>query len=202
MQYTNLAASTAAVANRFVTSTNMKNGTYALANTTPAWQGGAFVTVTHTVVGGVADTLGTITVAGLDLAGLPQTDVITPASGTVATGVVPFRTITSITGAGWTRDAGAGSEDTITVGVAAGAIVCGTGGSLGGIAVNATAAATVVISDAARTIATLKSSIAEGTYLNVSGGIDFVGYLKVALTSTNDVTVFHSATWPTSYAMS
>jgi hypothetical protein len=99
--YTNTAATTAAVANRFVTSTNMKVGAYTLANTTPVWSGAGFVTVTHTEVGGGVDTLGTIVVVGVDLSGQTRTDTITPVNGTTATGVIPFRTITSVTGVGW-----------------------------------------------------------------------------------------------------
>lgn len=188
--FTGITATTAAVANRFVTSTNMINGAYTLANTTPAWQGGAFVTVTHSIVAVGTDVLGTITVVGVDLAGNVRTDVITPLAGAVATGTIPLRTITSITGAGWTI---AGGNDTIVVGVAAGSIVCGTDGILYGVVVNATAAATVVLSDSTRTIATLKASIAENAYA-YAPGIDFVGYLKVSTTSTNDITVLHSPT--------
>jgi hypothetical protein len=189
--FTGIAATTAAVANRYVTSTNMIVGAYTLANTTPVWQGGAFVTVTHTAVG-AADTLGTIVVVGYDLAGNVRTDTITPVSGSVATGLIPFRTITSITGVGWVINAG---NDTIVVGVAAGSIACGTSGTLYGIVVNTTAAATVVLSDSVRTIATLKASIAEGAYI-YGPGVDFVGYLKVATTSTNDITAIHSPTAP------
>ena len=39
--WTNTAATTAAVTNRYVTSTNMANGAYTLANTTPVWSGAA-----------------------------------------------------------------------------------------------------------------------------------------------------------------
>ena len=190
--FTGLAASTAAVTNRFVTSTNMIVGAYTLAQTTPVWQGGAFVTITHTQVGGVTDTLGTITVVGVDTAGNVRTESITPLSGTVATGLIPFRTITSITGVGWVINTG---NDTIVAGVAAGCIACGTSGTLYAVAVNTTAAAAVTLSDSTRTIATLKSSIAEGFY-QFGPGADFVGYLKVATTSTNDITVIHSPTAP------
>lgn len=188
--FTAIAATTAAVTNRYVVSTNMIVGAYTLAATTPVWQGGALVTITHTQVGGVTDTLGTITVVGVDIAGNVRTESITPLNGTVATGLIPFRTITSITGVGWVINTG---NDTIVAGVAAGAICSGTSGTLYGVVVNTTAAAAVTISDSVRTIATLKASIAEGHYL-YSPGADFVGYLKVATTSTNDITVIHSAT--------
>ena len=194
-QYTNISASTAAVANRFVTSTNRKVGSYTVANASPAWAGGCLVTVTHTAVD-AADTLGTITITGTGLDGRPLTETITPLNGTVATGTKVFRVVTAVTGAGWVIG---GGNDTITVGCAAGCFVASSGGVLGGVLVNATAAATVVVSDSKGTIATLKASIAEGSYLE---GITYNGFLKVATTSTNDITVLHSPSIPSSYAMS
>lgn len=193
--FTNTAATTAAVTNRYVTSTNMKVGAYTLANTTPAWSGAGLVTVTHTEVGGGVDTLGTIVVVGVDLAGQTRTDTITPVNGTTATGVIPFRTISSVTGVGWVIGTG---NDTIVVGVAAGNIACGSSGSLGGVLVNNSVASTIVISDASRTIITVPASAAAGTYYRLD--CDFSGYLKVATTSTNDVTVFHTATLPSVWA--
>lgn len=196
LTFTNTAATTAAVANRIVTSANMKVGTYTIANASPVWSGAAFITVTHTQVGGVTDTLGTITIVGTDLSGQTRTDVITPLSGTVATGVVPFRTVTSVTGAGWVINTG---NDTITVGVAAGNIACGSNGQIGGILVNNTVATAFTVSDAKGTIATIPASQAAGSYYNLHG-VDFQGYLKVSTTSTNDVTVFHSVTLPSTFA--
>lgn len=195
--YTGIAATTAAVANRYVTSTNMKVGAYTLANTTPVWQGAGFVTFTHVTVTGT-DTLGTVAIVGIDLSGQTRTEVITPVADSTVTGVIPFRTIVSVTGTGWVINTG---NDTITVGVAAGSIVCGSQGTLYAIVVNATAAATVVISDASRTIATLAASIANGHYLYGGPGVEFGGYLKVATTSTNDITVIHSSTLPSSIAL-
>ena len=196
MPYTNIAASTAAVTNRFVASTNMIVGAYAVANASPAWQGGCLVTVTHTQVGGVNDTLGTITVTGKNLAGETISETITPSAGGTATGTKIFRTVTDVTGAGWVINTG---NDTIVVGCAAGSYACGSNGELGGVFVNATAAATVVLSDARGTIATLKASIAEGSYL-IDADLEFIGYLKVATTSTNDITIVHTATVATNYA--
>lgn len=195
---TNTAATTVAVANRYVTTTNMKVGAYTLANTTPVWAGAALVTVTHTEVGGGVDTLGTIVVVGVDLSGQTRTDTITPLNGTVATGTIPFRTITSITGVGWVIGVG---NDTIVVGVAAGNIVCGSGGQIGGVLLNNSVAAAITISHAGGTIMTIPASAAAGLYYNL-GGVNFSGFLKVATTSTNDVTVFHTPTLPTAYAMS
>jgi hypothetical protein len=179
--YSNTAATTAAVANRIVTSTNMKVGAYTIANATPVWGGAALITVTHTEVGGGVDTLGTIVVVGTDLNGQVITDTITPV------------TVTSVTGVGWVIGTG---NDTITVGVAAGNIVCTTGGSIGGILVNNAVAATIVVSDARGTIVTVPASQAAGTFYNLNG-VDFSGFLKVATTSTNDVTVFHTTSFPT-----
>ena len=195
--YTNIAATTAAVTNRFVASANMKVGTYTVANASPVWQGGCLVTVTHTEVGGGVDTLGTIVVAGTDPSGQTIYDTITPLNGTVATGVKVFRTVTSVTGVGWVIGVG---NDTIVVGCAAGSIVANGSGQLFAVVVNTTAAATVVVSDARGTIATLKSSIAEGNFLFGVDGVTFAGYLKVATTSTNDITVIHSASQPQIYA--
>jgi hypothetical protein len=188
--YTNTAATTAAVANRIVTSVNMKVGAYTVANASPAWSGGALITVTHTQVGGVTDTLGTIDIVGTDLNGQTITETITPLDGTVATGTKIFRSVTSATGVGWVINTG---NDTITIGVAAGSYAAASSGILGAVIVNTTAAAALTISDKKGTIATLKASIAEGTYpFNVA----FSGFLKVATTSTNDVTVTHTGTVP------
>jgi len=194
--YTNTAATTAAVTNRYVTSTNMKVGAYTLANTTPVWSGAGLVTVTHTEVGGGVDTLGTIVVVGVDLSGQSRTESIVPVNGTTATGTIPFRTITSVTGAGWVIGTG---NDTIVVGVAAGNIACGSQGTLGGLLVNNVVATLVTISDAKGTIMVIPASQAAGTFYEL--GVDFGGYLKVATTSTNDVTVFHTGTLPSSYAL-
>lgn len=189
---TPIAATTAAVVNRFVLSTNMANGAYALANATPAWAGGCLVTATITAVTG-NDTPGTITVVGTDLAGNVQTEVITLVAGVGATGAKVFRTITSITQAGWIINTG---NDTITVGCAAGSYVSSSSGTLYAVVVNTTAAAAIVVSDSLKTIATLKASIAEGHYLFGGLGVDFVGYLKVATTGANDITVIASPTAP------
>lgn len=195
--YTGIAATTAAVTNRFVASTNMIVGAYTVAAPNPVWQGGCNVTVTHTQVGGVTDTLGTIVVVGFGLDGQALTETITPISASVATGTKTFRTISTVTGVGWVINTG---NDTIVVGCAAGSICVGSAGTLFAIVVNTTAAATVVVSDASRTIATLKASIGEGFYL-FGPGVEFSGFLKVATTSTNDITVIHTATSPASYSL-
>jgi len=100
--------------NRIVVSANMKVGTYTIAAQPDVARS---ITIKHTTVGGVADTLGTITVAGCDIAGNTITWVATPEAGVEIESVLAFSTISSITGAGWVRDAGAGTEDTIIIGV-------------------------------------------------------------------------------------
>lgn len=94
----------------FVTSANMKVGAYTLAHAAPDVPRN--VIVTHTAVD-AADTLGTIVVVGTDANGAALSETITPQSGTVATGTKAFKTITSITGAGWVIG---GGNDTIKVG--------------------------------------------------------------------------------------
>lgn len=187
--YTNTAASTAAVTNRFVASADMKVGAYTIANASPVWSGGCLVTLTHTTVSGT-DTLGTVAIVGTDLNNQSISEVLTPVADSVVTSAKIFRTVLSATGAGWVA---ASTADTLVIGCAAGSYAAGSAGILGNVVVNTTAAAAIVISDKRGTIATLKSSIAEGTYpFNVA----FSGYLKVATTSTNDVTVTHSGTVP------
>lgn len=98
--------------NAYVTSTNMKVGAYTLAATAPD-MGARNVTLKRTVNGG-ADTPGTITVTGTNLAGAVISEVLTPgANNTEVVGSKAFASITSIVGAGW---AIADAADTIIVG--------------------------------------------------------------------------------------
>jgi hypothetical protein len=193
---TRLAAATSAVTNRFVTSTAMIVGAYTVANAAPAVTGARQVTVTHTQVGGVTDTLGTIIVVGKGLSGEALTETITPLSGTTATGTKWFASVTSVTGAGWVINTG---NDTIVVGHTAASIVAVGGGVLRSVVVNTTAAGAVTIADSTGTLAVLKASIAENTY---AYDIPWAGYLSVTLAAASDVTVVHTATIPTAYAMS
>lgn len=187
---TRLAAANPAVANHFVTSTNMKVGAYTLANTTmPTTPGARRITVTHTTATG-ADTLGTITVTGTDLNGKAQVEVITPVASSTATGSKWFVTVSDVTGAGWVIN---GGNDTLTVGAAAGSAVLASDGMLYAIVVNTTAAGTIAVADGAGTFATLKSSIAEGSYYYQ---VACVGYLMLTLGAASDVTVIHSPTLP------
>lgn len=102
---------------RFVTSVAMKVGAYTLANTTMPEAGIARkLLITVTQVGGVNDTMGTLAIVGTDIAGNALSETIAPDANTTKTTLNAFKTVTSITGAGWVRDAGAGTEDTIKIG--------------------------------------------------------------------------------------
>lgn len=191
---TRLSAATAVSANRYVTSTDMKVGAYTLANTTPAVAGARRVTVTHTTVTG-ADTLGTIVVVGKNLSGQTVTDTITPLAGTIATGTVWFASITSVTGAGWVINTG---NDTIVVGHDTAAVIAQGAGVIAKVIVNTTAAATITIADSTGTLAVLKASIAEGAY---EYDLPWSGYLAVTVAGASDVTITHTSTIPTSYAL-
>lgn len=191
---TNIAATTAAVTNRFVASTNMSLTPYTIANASPVWAGGCNVTVTHTTVAG-ADTLGTLVIVGTDLHGQAVTETLTPSAGTTVTGTKVFRTVTSATSVGWVA---VSTADTLVIGCAAGSIVAIGGGALRSVAVNTTAAAAITISDSGGTIATLKSNVVEGVFVY---DIPWSGYLKVATTAANDVTIIHTTGVPSVYAM-
>lgn len=196
--FTNTAASTAAVTNRFVASVNMANGAYTIANASPTWSGGCLVTATVTGVTG-NDTVGTLALVGTGVNGQPLTETLTLVQAGTATSTKVFRTITSATQAGWVIN---GGNDTIVVGCAAGNIAAGSMGKLLGVLVNNTVAAAVTISDSSRTIQVIPASQAAGTFYEFGhDGIDFGGWLKVATTSTNDITVIHTGTLPESYAL-
>lgn len=188
---TNIATTTSASANRFVTSTNMKVGAYTLAATTMPTGGARRVTVTHTTNTGT-DTLGTIVVVGKGLAGDTITDTITPVADSTATGTKAFKTITSVTGAGWVIS---GGNDTITVGCDAPARVVDGAGTLRGIVIVTTTASTIVIADASGTLVTLPASIAVGSYLYYD--LAFSGYLSFTLNGASNVVVIHSPSVPT-----
>lgn len=93
-----------------VTSTNMVNSTYTvLAN--PDVPRPLMVTVTKT---STIDTMGIITVVGTDVLDEAMTEIITPVDG-IAYGQKAFKTVTSITGSGWSAVAG---TDKIKIGIA------------------------------------------------------------------------------------
>jgi hypothetical protein len=188
--YTNTAATTAAVTNRFMVSANMSLTPYTIANASPVWSGGCLVTITHTTVAGT-DTLGTITIVGTDLAGAALTEVITPVADSTATSTKIFRTVTSATSLGWVATS---TADTIVIGCAAGSYAAAGFGVLGTVLVNNSVAAAITIADKRGTIITVPASQAAGTAYGLH--VQFVGYLKVSTTSTNDVTVTHTGTVP------
>lgn len=102
---------------RFVTSVAMKVGAYTLAaNAMPEAGIARKLLITVTQVGGVNDTMGTLVIVGTDIAGNALSETIAPTANSTKTTLNAFKTVTSITGAGWARDAGAGSEDTIKIG--------------------------------------------------------------------------------------
>jgi len=189
---TNISATTAANANRLVTSANMKVGAYTVVNSGVAVHGAGFrVTVTHATVAVGTDTLGTIVVVGTSLAGQSVTETITPTADGTATGNTIFKVVASVTGAGWVI---AGGNDTITVGTAADAYVMDGNGELFAVVINATTATSCALADSAGTIGTLKASIAENTYYY---RVSCSGYLKVTHAGTSNITVIHSPSLPT-----
>lgn len=99
------------VANRIVTSTNMKLGAYTIA-AQPIVP--AKLSVLTTAVTG-ADTQGTITIVGTDIYGAALTEVVVPISGTTVYTTNMFASVASVTGAEWVINVG---NDTIVVGVA------------------------------------------------------------------------------------
>lgn len=107
-----------ATTNAIVTSTNMKVGAYTVADTTPDGTIPRNITVTATA-GDTADTMGTIVIVGTDADGDALTETITPAAGSTVAGTKAFKTVTSVTGAGWAIDGSEATNDTIVVGFGA-----------------------------------------------------------------------------------
>lgn len=191
-------AATAAVANRFVTATTMKRGTYGAPANSGAMptEGARHVTITLTRNGAVDAPLGTITIDGTDIAGNVISEAMTPLDNTIATSTLWFKTVTAVTGGNtWVTD---GTDDGIVVGCAAATIVAQGSGVLHGIAVNTAAAGAVTIADSGGTIATLKASIAEGLYLF---DVNWSGYLSITAAAATDLTIIHSGSMPSSYAL-
>jgi hypothetical protein len=100
-----------AIVNRIVASANMKVGGYTVA-AQPLVP--CKITILATAAG-AADTLGTVTVFGLNELGNPTTEIITPISNTTVSSTNTFSHIYSVTGAGWVIGEG---NDTIIVGTA------------------------------------------------------------------------------------
>lgn len=90
---------------------DMKVGAYVIAHQPDVCRR---LSVTHVTVVVGTDTLGTLTFVGTDYDGYAISEVVTPLADSVAYTTKAFKTITSITGAGWVT---AGGADTIIVGV-------------------------------------------------------------------------------------
>ena len=105
---------TAADADKIVESANMKVGAYTVAAqpSVPSRIGVAATAV------GTADTMGIVIIAGTDVWNNVITETVVPVAGSTVYTTQYFKTVTSVTGAGWVVDAGAGN-DTIVVGVLA-----------------------------------------------------------------------------------
>lgn len=94
--------------------TPMKNGAYEIGATpNPDMARNVWVGISSS---DTADTMGTITVAGTDYAGNAITEVITPVANDYAYGVNAFKTVTSVTGAGWVIDEVEAEADNIYMG--------------------------------------------------------------------------------------
>ena len=106
----NLGTPVVADVDRIVTTTNMIVGAYTVAAQPDVPRN---ITVTATAVG-AADTMGTVTIAGTNYADEAITEELTPAAGSTVAGTKAFKTVTTVTGAGWVINEG---NDTITVGV-------------------------------------------------------------------------------------
>lgn len=195
LTHTYLSGITAAVTNRYVASANMKVGAYTIANATAAVAGARQVTVTHTQVGGVTDTLGTIVVVGKDLHGQTITETLTPVSASTVTSTKFFASVTSVTGVGWVINTG---NDTIVVGHAAASIVAQGGGTVAKVVIGTTAAGAITLADSAGTIAVFKTSIVEGEY---ALDVPYSGFLSVTVVAASTVTIAHSPGVPSAYAM-
>lgn len=101
----------AADTNYIVESADMKVGTYTIAHQPDVCRR-LSVTHTTTVVG--TDTLGTLTFVGTDFDGYTISEIVTPVADSAVYTTKAYKTITSITGAGWVT---AGGADTIIIGV-------------------------------------------------------------------------------------
>jgi hypothetical protein len=200
-KHTHISAAPVGDANGFLTSVDMKVGAYVLNATAPTF-GARHVTCTRTRdgVGGTDDTPGTLVVVGKDLAGSTITETLTVSatSTTVVTGTKFFAKLTSVTGAGWEVDAGAG-KDKLEVGWDAECAVATGSGTLHGIVINTTAAGIITISDSGGTIAVIPVSVADGTFYEYDA--NYSGFLRVEPAAASDITILHSGSLPSSYSM-
>jgi hypothetical protein len=100
-----------AIPNRIVASTNMKVGAYTVA-AQPLTPGKLTV---KTTANGAADTQGTISIYGTLTDNTYITEIVTPVSGQTVTTTNIFKSVSTVTGAGWVIGEG---NDTIIVGTA------------------------------------------------------------------------------------
>ncbi len=110
----NLGAPALASVNSLVTSTNMIVGEYTIDGSQPDVPRNVTVSAT---AGDTADTMGTITFVGTNYADEAITEEITPIAGSTVAGTKAFKTITTITGAGWVIDGSESTNDTVIIGV-------------------------------------------------------------------------------------
>jgi hypothetical protein len=195
--YTTISAAPVGSANGYKTSVDMANGAYTLDANAPTF-GCRHVTITRTVVN-AADTPGTITIVGKDLAGQTISEVMTPGAHSIlVTSTKFFASVSSATQAGWVL--GAAAADTIVIGWDSTNVVATSSGVLGAIQINTTAAGSITIADAQGTIAVIPSNVAVGTFYRYD--LAFSGYLRVEPVAASNITVIHSGSLPSSYAMS
>jgi hypothetical protein len=199
--WTGIAAAPVGDSNGYLTSVAMKNGDYTLDATTPTF-GCRHVTCTRTrdAAGGSEDTPGTLAIVGKDLSGQTITETLTPGASTiVVTSTKLFASLVTATGAAWARNAGAGSEDTLEIGWDNVNVVATGGGTLHAVVINTAAAGAIVIADAHGTIATIPSNQAAGSFFLYD--LDYSGYLRVEPAAASNITVMHSGSSPSTYAM-
>jgi len=166
------------VANKIVTSTNMKVGAYTIAAQPVA---PCLLSVKNTVVD-TADTMGTITFVGTDINGDVLTEVVTPVADTTVYTTNEFASVTSATGAGWVI--GGITEDTIIIGVAD--TIAGDGFYFSAIQVLAQA----VVASQTNKIGSTVAQLSDFTALPV--GIYPTKVTKIALTSGEAIGILAS----------
>ncbi len=197
--WTHISAAPTADDDGFVVAVDMKVGAYTLA-ATAAPSGARRVTCKRTVVTLTADTPGTIVLVGKDLAGQTITETLIPgADGVTVTSTKFFAVLSSATGAGWVIDGVEGDEDQIIIGWTAQMAVATGQGTLRGVVVNTTANGAITVADASGTIAVIKASVAEGFIGPYDLG--WSGFLSVTPAAASDITVIHSGSLPSSYAI-
>jgi len=110
----NLDAPVIADVDRLVTSTNMVNDEYTIDGDQPDISRNITVTVT---AGDTADTMGKITVVGTNYNDESISEEIIPVADSTVAGSKAFKSVTTITGSGWTIDGSEETNDTVTIGI-------------------------------------------------------------------------------------